>query len=137
MSWTEEEEKAFAKEMQNLAGRDEIDLEQEFMMWARSAAPGLLTKAAELLAARGGTLSVEGLRAALQRVAVTAPGEADALFAHLVVLGGRLRRIKEAATRASAELRHTYRPETRDWELVARAIRVLEDATTPNPGGEP
>jgi hypothetical protein len=27
--------------------------------------------------------------------------------------------------------RHAYRPETRDWNLVARAIRILEEATTP------
>ena len=43
----------------------------------------------------------------------------------------RLRALETAATQASAELRHTYRPETRDWELVARAIRILESVTTP------
>lgn len=44
----------------------------------------------------------------------------------------QLRAIRERATKASAELRHAYRPETRDWNLVARAIRILEEVTTPN-----
>lgn len=39
--------------------------------------------------------------------------------------------VREAAVKASTELRHTFRPETRDWNLVARAIRILEEATTP------
>lgn len=40
----------------------------------------------------------------------------------------RLAAIRESATKAAAELRHTYRPETRDWNLVARAIVILERA---------
>lgn len=43
----------------------------------------------------------------------------------------RMRALEEAAKRASAELRHTYRPETRDWNLVSRAIQILERVTTP------
>ncbi len=35
--------------------------------------------------------------------------------------------LKLAATRASAELRHAYKSKT-DWELVARAIVILEKA---------
>lgn len=43
--------------------------------------------------------------------------------------------LRSGATRASGELRHTYRPETRDWNLVARAIRLLEGVTTPDHSG--
>ena len=43
----------------------------------------------------------------------------------------RLRALEEALTRAAAELRHAYPPETRDWNLVSRAIIILERVTTP------
>jgi hypothetical protein len=55
----------------------------------------------------------------------------------LVTAESQLRAIRERATKASAELRHAYRPETRDWNLVARAIRILEEATTPNTPARP
>lgn len=39
--------------------------------------------------------------------------------------------ITGAAITAAAELRHAFRPETRDWNLVSKAICILEEATTP------
>ncbi len=45
----------------------------------------------------------------------------------------QLRITREQVRRAAAELRHAYRFKT-DWELVARAIRILESVTTPPPG---
>jgi len=56
---------------------------------------------------------------------------ADALQAQLDAARAEVERLRRAAVTASAEMRHTYRPETRDWNLVARAIRILEEATTP------
>lgn len=39
------------------------------------------------------------------------------------------RDVRGAAIRAAAELRHAYR-EKQDWELVSRAIEILERATS-------
>lgn len=43
----------------------------------------------------------------------------------------RLRALESRVTMASAELRHAYKVK-QDWELVARAIRMLEAVATPN-----
>jgi len=41
--------------------------------------------------------------------------------------------LKEAAVKAAAELRHAFGHGPIDPNLVARAIRILEQATTVNP----
>lgn len=43
-------------------------------------------------------------------------------------LKAKLERMVKRATRASAELRHTYKQKTIDRFLVARAIKELEEA---------
>lgn len=53
-------------------------------------------------------------------------GEAEEVRARLA----KLEAVVEAAVRASAELRHAYRDPVIDRNLVARAIEILECATT-------
>jgi hypothetical protein len=76
---------------------------------------------------------LSALAAELRSSLVTAEPQRDSARHQRDMLSIQIRAIRERATKASAELRHAYRPETRDWNLVARAIRVLEEATTPTP----
>lgn len=60
-------------------------------------------------------------------------GDRDTQLANLRALLERMRALETAATNGAAELRHAYVPDIRDWNLVGRVIRMLEEATTPPP----
>lgn len=86
--------------------------------------------------ARGGTMSHNLMSQVLGHIAAGASDHKTAgmIGAHLVRQGERIEALESVARRASAELRHTYghREQTGriDPNLVARAIRLLEEATT-------
>lgn len=122
-------------------------------------------RAVELVAARGGTvtahrvelklgyltrdagtlavveelrqhISAQGARnATLERDVLDARAERDAARDDLTAARARNAALEHAATKAAAELRHTYGHlalgQSIDPNLVAKAIRILEEATKP------